>query len=258
MASGKIFPKGSVDTIERAILTAAGIALPFVGTALGASAVFFIRKKPSDSTRKAFLGFACGVMLAASVWSLLIPAVEVHWAIAAAGFMAGVGAMVGLDASIPRLARSRGLAMGPEAMLVLAVTLHNLPEGMAVGVALAGAEVDGSLAEALLLSLGIAIQNLPEGAIISTPLTGRKKLRAFCLGTASGIVEPLGALLTLWLTAFLSPALPFVLAFAAGAMVYVVFEELAAEIHSGPHSFHGTIGMALGFTLMMVLDAALG
>lgn len=219
-----------------------------------------MKKKPSVSAKKGFLGFASGVMLAASVWSLLIPAIEADLAVAAAGFMAGIGAMAGLDAAVPRLARAKGLSPGPGAMLVLAVTLHNLPEGMAVGVALAGAEGRGALAEALLLSVGIGIQNLPEGAIISTPLVSDKtgKLRAFSLGAASGAVEPLGALLALGLTAVFAPVLPFVLAFAAGAMVYVVFEELFTEIHSGPRSLHGTVGMALGFTLMMVLDSALG
>ena len=245
------------------------ILLPFLGTALGAGCVYFLKKPSGAFSRQGLSGLAAGVMVAASIWSLLLPALDgsVHLGKLAclpvlAGLWSGVWLLRILDRLIPWLHRGHAELSTPgsrrRGMLTLAVTLHNLPEGMAVGVALAGAEVDGSLAEALLLSLGIAIQNLPEGAIISTPLTGRKKLRAFCLGTASGIVEPLGALLTLWLTAFLSPALPFVLAFAAGAMVYVVFEELAAEIHSGPHSFHGTIGMALGFTLMMVLDAALG
>lgn len=247
------------------------VTLPFLGTCIGAGFVLFMKGEMNRTLQRSLTGFAAGVMVAASIWSLILPAIDrsehlgkLAFLPAFIGVWAGFGFLLLLDHVIPHLHQGSESpegtpsTLGKNTMLVLAVALHNLPEGMAVGVALAGAEVDGSLAEALLLSLGIAIQNLPEGAIISTPLTGRKKLRAFCLGTASGIVEPLGALLTLWLTAFLSPALPFVLAFAAGAMVYVVFEELAAEIHSGPHSFHGTIGMALGFTLMMVLDAALG
>lgn len=241
--------------------------VPFVGTAIGASAVFFMKRRMTSGTRKAFLGLASGVMLAASVWSLLIPAMEaeklrggIHWLPAVVGFLAGVAAMIGLDAAIPRLCRARGLRLGPNAMLVLAVTLHNLPEGMAVGVAWAGAGTEAAAAEAFLLSLGIAIQNLPEGAIISAPLAAgkTKKLRAFALGAASGIVEPIGAVVTLALTALITPILPYILAFAAGAMVYVVFEELTAEIHSGGQSFPGVCGTAVGFALMMLLDAALG
>lgn len=255
--------------IKQAVFSAAGTLIPFLGTAIGASAVFFIKKQVSSKGKKFSLGLASGVMLAASVWSLLIPAMDAHglrggvpWVPAVVGFLLGVGAMTALDAGLPRFCKRLGRRLDQNAMLVLAVTVHNLPEGMAVGVALAGASAldPESLGSALLLCLGIAIQNIPEGAIISAPLasSGKGTLRAFAAGAASGAVEPLGALLTLGLTALLTPVLPYVLAFAAGTMVYVVFEELASEIHSEGSSFWGVWGMGIGFALMMLLDAALG
>ena len=255
--------------IKREILTAAGILIPFLGTAIGASAVFIIRKEPSQKVRKAFLGFASGVMLAASVWSLLIPAMEkqrllggIHWLPAVLGFLAGNGAMICLDILCEKISAAKGKNLSSNTLLTLAVTLHNLPEGMAVGVVWAslGDPDPGAVAGALVLSLGIGVQNLPEGAIISAPLMagGTKKGWAFLLGAASGVVEPLGALLTLGLTSVITPVLPYILAFAAGAMVYVVFEELSPQFCGGERSFSGVGGTALGFALMMLLDAALG
>lgn len=218
--------------------------------------------------QKTFSGFASGVMLAASVWSLLIPAMEtqrelggIHWLPAVTGFLAGNLVMICLDVGCRQLSRKSGKTLSPNMLLTLAVTLHNLPEGMAVGVVWAGS--DGSLAAlygAFVLSVGIAVQNLPEGAIISAPLfaSGKKKLHAFALGAASGIVEPLGAALTLGLTSVVRPILPYVLSFAAGTMVYVVFEELSPEMQKGKQNFAGVLGMAAGFGLMMLMDAALG
>ncbi|MBR6772845.1 MAG: ZIP family metal transporter [Clostridia bacterium] len=255
--------------MNQAVLSAVGILIPFLGTALGAAAVFFVKKELSEKTQKAFLGFASGVMLAASVWSLLIPAMEhqrqlggIHWLPAVVGFLAGNLAMVGLDILCSNFTKNRGKDHSPNTMLTLAVTLHNLPEGMAVGVVWASVS-DFSLSGltgALMLSLGIAVQNLPEGAIISAPLfaSGSKKSRAFALGAASGIVEPLGAGLTLALTSVMRPILPYVLSFAAGTMVYVVFEELSPEMQKGSRGFCGVLGLAAGFGLMMLLDAALG
>ena len=253
-----------------------GVILPFVGTTLGAGTIFFLKDSMGARLQKSLLGFASGVMLAASVWSLLIPSIEMSeangglaWLPAVVGFLAGMGFLLLLDSVIPHLhlndERPEGKPSSLEKsfMLVLAVTLHNIPEGMAVGVVLAGI-LEGSTvitsAGALALSIGIAIQNFPEGAVISAPLVsnGLSKKKAFLYGTMSGIVEPAGAVLTILLTSFVTPVLPYILAFAAGAMVYVVVEELIPESQSGEHSNIGTVGVALGFALMMVLDVTLG
>ena len=253
-----------------------GIFIPFLGTALGAASVFFMKRSLSDPVQRSLNGFAAGVMVAASVWSLLIPAIEqsAHlgkWSFfpAAAGFWAGILFLLLLDHIIPHLHNSGQQQEGPKShlrrttMMVLAVTLHNIPEGMAVGVVYAG-WLSGSesitAAGALALSLGIAIQNFPEGAIISLPLRaeGEKKSRAFLGGVLSGIVEPVGALLTILAAQFILPALPYLLSFAAGAMLYVVVEELIPEMSQGRHSNIGTVFFAVGFSVMMVLDIALG
>ena len=253
-----------------------GIFIPFLGTALGAASVFFMKRSLSDPVQRSLNGFAAGVMVAASVWSLLIPAIEqsAHlgkWSFfpAAAGFWAGILFLLLLDHIIPHLHNSGQQQEGPKShlrrttMMVLAVTLHNIPEGMAVGVVYAG-WLSGSesitAAGALALSLGIAIQNFPEGAIISMPLRaeGEKKSRAFLGGVLSGIVEPVGALLTILAAQFILPALPYLLSFAAGAMLYVVVEELIPEMSQGRHSNIGTVFFAVGFSVMMVLDIALG
>lgn len=256
--------------------TFVGILLPFVGTALGAAGVFVLRDGLSERVNKALLGFASGVMVAASVWSLLIPAMEYSHGMgrlafvpAAAGLLLGMAFLLALDKLIPHLHMGndepegvRCTQLGRSAMMVLAVTLHNIPEGMAVGVMLAGMGAGSgvtTLAGALTLSLGIAIQNFPEGAVISLPLRGEgmSRRKAFALGAASGIVEPVAAVITMLLARWLSPVLPVTLAFAAGAMLYVVVEELIPESAAGDHSNIGTIGFALGFALMMALDVAL-
>ncbi len=252
-----------------------GLMIPFIGTTAGAGCVFFLKNAIRPSVQKALLGFASGVMVAASVWSLLIPAMDMSGGMgrlafvpAAVGFLLGIGFLLALDRLIPHLHLDCEEPEGPKknlrksTMLVLAVTLHNIPEGMAVGVALAGILSESgqiTLAGALALSLGIAIQNFPEGAIISLPLkeaAGRGK--AFLYGLLSGVVEPMGGALMLLLSGFLGPALPYLLAFAAGAMVYVVVEELIPESAQGDHSNIGTIGFAVGFVCMMILDVALG
>lgn len=253
-----------------------GILIPFIGTTLGASMVFFMRKEMGDKIQKALLGFASGVMMAASVWSLLIPAIDMAqengksgWLAPAIGFLLGMGFLLVLDTLTPHLhlkeEKPEGIKVDLKktTMLVLAVTLHNIPEGMAVGVTFAGVmagDVAISLAGAFALSVGIAIQNFPEGAIISMPLksAGGSKKKAFLYGAASGIVEPIAAGVTILLTSFVVPILPYLLAFAAGAMIYVVVEELIPESQVGEHTNIGTIGVAIGFTLMMVLDVALG
>ena len=249
---------------------------PFFGTALGAACVFFLKKGLGDRVQRGLTGFASGVMVAASIWSLLIPAMEQSagvggWAFlpAVTGFWAGILFLLGLDHLIPHLHQRSQQAEGPHTqlqrstMMVLAVTLHNIPEGMAVGVVYAGllsGEGQITMMAALALSLGIAIQNFPEGAIISMPLRaeGMKKGRAFWGGVLSGIVEPVGALLTILAAWLVVPALPYLLSFAAGAMLYVVVEELIPEMSQGEHSNVGTLAFALGFTLMMALDVALG
>lgn len=253
-----------------------GILIPFLGTSLGAACVFFLRKTLSDAVQRALTGFAAGVMVAASVWSLLIPAIEQSAALsrwsffpAVLGFWAGILFLLALDHIIPHLHAKSGQAEGPKSrlqrttMMVLAVTLHNIPEGMAVGVVYAGylsGQAQITAAGALALSLGIAIQNFPEGAIISMPLhaEGMGKGRAFADGVLSGVVEPIGAVLTVLAARMIVPALPYLLSFAAGAMLYVVVEELIPEMSQGRHSNIGTICFALGFGLMMVLDVALG
>ncbi|MBQ7479547.1 MAG: ZIP family metal transporter [Selenomonadaceae bacterium] len=252
------------------------ILIPFAGTSLGAACVFFLRGQLPDNVQKALLGFASGVMVAASVWSLLIPAMEEsssmeHMAFfpAVVGFWLGTLFLLVLDYIIPHLHMNSEDAEGPRTrlsrttMLVLAVTLHNIPEGMAVGVILAGWLEGASqitLGGALALSLGIAIQNFPEGAIISMPLhgSGESRTRAFMGGILSGIVEPLGAVLTVLAAGIIVPALPYLLSFAAGAMLYVVVEELVPEMSAGKHSNIGVLTFAIGFTLMMALDTALG
>ena len=253
-----------------------GILIPFLGTSLGAACVFFMRRSLSDRVQRSLTGFAAGVVVAASVWSLLIPAIEQSAGLgklaflpAFAGFWTGILFLLTLDHVIPHLHAKSGQTEGPKSqlrrttMMVLAVTLHNIPEGMAVGVVYAG-YLSGSAqitaAGALALSLGIAIQNFPEGAIISMPLRaeGMKKSRAFLGGVLSGVVEPVGAVLTILAARLIVPALPYLLSFAAGAMLYVVVEELIPEMSQGKHSNIGTVFFAVGFSVMMVLDVALG
>ena len=252
-----------------------GIMIPFIGTALGSACVFFMRKSMNELLQRALTGFAAGVMVAASIWSLLIPAMEEadmgQWSFvpAVAGFWLGILFLLILDRAVPHLHLNSSEAEGPKSgfarttMLVLAVTLHNLPEGMAVGVVYAGfaaGDVSISAMGALALSLGIAIQNFPEGAIISMPLRaeGVGKPRAFLYGVLSGAVEPVGAFLTILAAKYVIPFLPYLLSFAAGAMLYVVVEELIPEMSQGHHSNIGTVLFAAGFTVMMALDVALG
>ena len=253
-----------------------GILIPFLGTSLGAASVFFLKKSLGDYIQRALTGFAAGVMVAASIWSLLIPAMDQSAALgklaffpAVVGFWLGILFLLLLDHIIPHLHRNSQQAEGPHSqlqrttMMVLAVTLHNIPEGMAVGVVYAGylsGTAQITAAGALALSLGIAIQNFPEGAIISMPLRaeGMSKGRAFWGGVLSGVVEPIGAVLTILAASVIVPALPYLLSFAAGAMLYVVVEELIPEMSQGEHSDIGTVLFAVGFSLMMVLDVALG
>ena len=253
-----------------------GLWIPFAGTALGSACVFCMKKQLSDKVQKALTGFASGVMGAASIWSLLIPAMEqteglgkLSFVPAFIGFWLGILFLLLLDSLIPHLHMNAEKAEGPKAklkktsMMVLAVTLHNIPEGMAVGVVYAGL-VSGSanitMGAALALAIGIAIQNFPEGAIISMPLCaeGKSKAKAFLDGVLSGAVEPIGALLTILAAGIIIPAMPYLLSFAAGAMLYVVVEELIPEMSQGEHSNVGVVLFAMGFTLMMALDVALG
>ena len=256
--------------------TLVGLLLPFEGTTLGAATIYLMKDQINLRVQKSLLGFASGVMVAASVWSLLIPAMNMSdhmgklaFFPAAAGFLLGIGFLLALDQLIPHLHLGCDEVEGPacriqrSTMLVLAVTLHNIPEGLSLGAVFAGMLTESSgltLAGALALSIGIAIQNFPEGAIISMPLKteGMKKGKAFLYGSLSGIVEPFSALLTLALASYVTPVLPYLLAFSAGAMIYVVVEELIPEASEGDHSNIGTIGFALGFVLMMMLDVALG
>jgi ZIP family zinc transporter len=258
------------------LIIVVGLLIPLAGTVLGAAMVFFLKGEMKPKIQKALLGFASGVMIAASVWSLLIPAINmtaerggIIWLPCSVGFLLGIGFLLLLDIIIPHLHMNSGNPEGRKSnfgkslMLVLAVTLHNIPEGMAVGVVFAGFIANSTtitVAGAFALAIGIAIQNFPEGAIISMPLlgTGISKRRAFSYGVLSGIVEPIGAILTIILTSLVTPVLPYILSFAAGAMFYVVVEELIPEAQSGTHSNIGTIGAAAGFTLMMILDIALG
>ncbi len=252
------------------------ILIPFVGTSLGSAMVFFMRQAMNPKVEKLLLGFASGVMIAASVWSLLIPAIElseeqnmIGWVPAAAGFLLGIAFLLLLDSVIPHLHKNSDQPEGIKSrlsrttMLLFAVTLHNLPEGMAVGVTMAGALMGNAgitMAGAFVLAIGIAIQNFPEGAIISMPLRseGMSRSKAFAGGVLSGVVEPIGAVITILLAECVTPVLPYLLSFAAGAMIYVVVEELIPESQSGEHSNIGTIGVAAGFALMMILDVALG
>lgn len=253
-----------------------GIMIPFIGTSLGAACVLFMKRDLNINVRKALTGFAAGVMVAASIWSLIIPAIEqsegmgkFSFVPAAAGFWCGILFLLFLDKTIPHLHMNSEEAEGPHVqlkkttMLVLAVTLHNIPEGMAVGVVFAGMVTgsgDISSMGALALAVGIAIQNFPEGAIISMPLKaeGESKGKAFFYGILSGVVEPVAAFLTILAAGFIVPALPYLLSFAAGAMIYVVVEELIPEMSEGKHSNIGTLMFSLGFTVMMILDVALG
>ena len=253
-----------------------GILIPFIGTTAGSACVFFLRGELKPGVQKAFLGFASGVMVAASVWSLLIPAMEMSDGLgrlaflpAVTGFLLGMAFLLFLDMVVPHLHMDTDQPEGAKSnwkkstMLVLAVTLHNIPEGMAVGVVYAGYRMgngDITAMGAFALALGIAIQNLPEGAIISMPLRseGMSKGKAFICGVLSGIVEPIGALLTVAAAGFIVPVLPYLLSFAAGAMIYVVVEELIPEMSEGAHSNVGTLLFAAGFTVMMMLDVALG
>ena len=255
---------------------ATGLLIPFLGTTIGSAMVFFMKNKMNKKLEKFLLGFAAGVMIAASIWSLILPSIDmaekmktIAWLPATIGFLLGIVFLLVLDSLIPHLHLNSDKPEGLNAklkkltMMVLAVTLHNIPEGMAVGVAYAGALVGNagiSLTAALALSIGIAIQNFPEGAIISMPLKaeGATKIKAFAYGMLSGIVEPIGALITIMITSSVVPILPYILSFAAGAMIYVVVEELIPEIHSGKKSFLGVIGFTIGFVVMMVLDIALG
>ena len=253
-----------------------GLAIPFLGTTLGAAMVFFMKNKMNGKVEKLLLGFASGVMIAASIWSLIIPSIDMAkeqgklaWVPAAIGFMLGIIFLLILDSVIPHLHLNNSKPEGIKSklkkttMMVFAVTLHNIPEGMAVGVTFAGALIENTgitMAGAFALAIGIAIQNFPEGAIISMPLRseGMSKSKAFLYGTISGIVEPVGAIITILLTGIIVPFLPYLFSFAAGAMIYVVVEELIPESQSGEHSNIGTIGVAIGFVIMMILDVALG
>lgn len=253
-----------------------GLMIPFLGTTLGAGCVFFLKNEINSFVQKVLLGFASGVMVAASVWSLLIPAIEMSekmgrlsFVPAALGFALGILFLLGMDKLIPHLHLNSEKPEGVESnlrkstMLVLAVTLHNIPEGMAIGVVFASlmtGESQITMAGAFALAIGIAIQNFPEGAIISLPLKseGGSKGKAFLYGMASGIVEPIGAVITILLTGLVVPFLPYLLAFAAGAMIYVVVEELLPEASQGDHTNVATIGFAIGFVVMMILDVALG
>lgn len=253
-----------------------GILIPFIGTILGSGMVFLLKNGINTLLQKALLGFASGVMMAASVWSLIMPAIEmaeeqgkIPWLPAATGFLLGILFLLVLDTIMPHLHLNKEEPEGIKAnlkkstMLVLAVTLHNIPEGMAVGVVFAGLMTENILISAtgaFALSIGIAIQNFPEGAIISMPLKneGMTRRRAFIYGALSGVVEPIAAVITILLTSIVVPVLPYLLSFAAGAMIYVVVEELIPESQAGEHSNIGTIGVAIGFVIMMILDIALG
>lgn len=258
-------------------ITIIGLSIPFLGTIIGSAFVFFMKHEMKPLLQKTLLGFASGVMVAASVWSLLIPSIEFDPGVsgwksvipAAVGFLVGIVFLLFIDYITPHLHIGENKPEGPRshlsrtAMLSLAVTIHNLPEGMAVGVVLASAmsgEVGISYAGALAMAVGIAIQNVPEGAIISMPMraAGNSRMKSFIIGSLSGAVEPIGAVAVILLTAWLTPAMPYMLAFAAGAMIYVVVEELIPEASEGEHSNLSTIGFAIGFVLMMVLDVVLG
>ena len=255
---------------------AIGLLRPFLGTTLGSAMVFLMKDKINSRVEKFLLGFASGVMMAASVWSLMIPSIDmaqeehiIKWLPAAVGFSLGIIFLLVIDSITPHLHLKSKKPEGLKAklknstMMVLAVTIHNIPEGMSVGVVFAGIlsqNISISLAGAFALSIGIAIQNFPEGAIISMPLKGEglSKGKSFLYGTLSGIVEPIAAIITILIASVIEPILPYLLSFAAGAMIYVVVEELIPELQEGEHSNIGTIGVAIGFVIMMILDVALG
>lgn len=252
------------------------LLIPFLGTAIGSGMVFFMKDKINVKIEKLLLGFASGVMIAASIWSLMLPSIDmaeeqkiIAWLPASIGFLLGIVFLLTLDSLIPHLHIKGDKPEGIKAklkkttMMVLAVTLHNIPEGMALGVTLAGSIIGNTgitIAGALVLAIGIAIQNFPEGAIISLPLKseGTSKAKAFIYGVLSGIVEPIAAVITILLTSLVVPILPYLLALAAGAMIYVVVEELIPSLQEGEHSNLGTIGVAIGFVIMMILDIAFG
>ena len=252
------------------------LLIPFLGTTLGSAFVFFMKDEMPLKMKKTLLGFASGVMIAASIWSLLIPSMSMLVSYGKAsviqvsvGLLAGMAFLLLIDTITPHLHIGSQAPEGPKShlskttMLNLAVTIHNFPEGMAVGVVIAGAMQGGeliSMAAALAMSLGIAIQNIPEGAIISMPMkaAGGSKIKSFIMGTLSGIVEPIGGILIMLLASFMTPILPYLLSFAAGAMIYVVIEELIPEASEAPHSNMSTIGFAIGFVVMMILDVMLG
>lgn len=252
------------------LYAALGTGFTFLMTALGAGVVFCFRRPPSGRMKRIYLGFAAGVMAAATIWSLLLPAIGraeemglPGWLPAAGGIVLGAAFLMLIEAEIARLSARRRMRLGSRALLLTAITLHNIPEGMAVGVVYAGwasGNVPITAAAAMALSIGIAIQNFPEGAIISMPLRaeGMGKGKAFLYGTLSGVVEPIGAILTILAAGLVLPILPYLLSFAAGAMIYVVVEELIPEMSEAPHSNVGTIFFAVGFALMMTLDVALG
>jgi len=253
-----------------------GILIPFLGTLLGSAMVFLMKNKMNKKVEKVLLGFASGVMIAASIWSLIMPSIEmaeeqgnIGWIPASIGFLLGITFLLVLDTVIPHMHLESENPEGIKSklkkttMMVFAVTLHNIPEGMAVGVTFAGALLGNTgitIAGAFALAIGIAIQNFPEGAIISMPLKseGMPKLKSFLYGILSGIVEPIAAVITILLTGIITPILPYLLSFAAGAMIYVVVEELIPESQEGEHSNIGTIGVAIGFVIMMILDVSLG
>jgi len=263
-------------------ITSIGILIPFLGTTLGASLVFLLKNKMTTFVQKILLGFASGVMIAASIWSLLIPAInmaeeqgKIAWIPATVGFLIGMVSLMFLDKKVEEIENKKILSKQSQqketikekvkstTMLVLAVTLHNIPEGMAVGVVFAGLMIGSggiTVAGAFALAIGIAIQNIPEGAIISMPLksNGMSKTKAFIYGTLSGMVEPIGAIITVLLTGIVVPILPYLLSFAAGAMIYVVTSELVPEMRNGEKANIGTIGLSIGFIIMMILDVALG
>lgn len=252
------------------------IFIPLLGTVIGSALVFFIKKEINIHFQKTLLGFASGVMIAASVWSLLLPAISITeenggitWLPASVGFILGIFFLLALDLIIPHLHNNANTPEGPKSnfkkstMLILAVTLHNIPEGMAVGVVFASVLAGTSqisFAALISLAVGIAIQNAPEGAVISTPLrtAGMSRRKSFLYGSLSGIVEPIASVITILLTSLVLPILPYLLSFAAGAMVYVVVEELIPDLHDGQHSNLGILGFSFGFILMMILDIALG
>lgn len=271
---------GGMTKMSNIEIASIGIFIPFLGTTIGAALVFLLKNKMTAAIEKALLGFASGVMIAASIWSLIIPAInmadsqgKIAWLPATIGFMLGIGSLMLLDKLAEKFEKGRTMhdeknvtikeKVRNTTMLILAVTLHNIPEGMAVGVVFAGlicGEAGITTAGAIALAVGIAIQNIPEGAIISMPLrsNGKNKFQAFIGGVLSGIVEPIGAIITIVLTEIVVPILPYLLSYAAGAMIYVVTSELIPQMKKGEKSNIGIIGLAIGFSIMMILDVALG